>query len=82
MRWLDVPLPILRALYERIPMLAARESLRAATAVALGSGTLRREAAASAWRELEEDAGLAPRQRVLRRPTRAELAAIGIITTP
>ncbi|HZP97226.1 MAG TPA: hypothetical protein VFC31_12980 [Candidatus Limnocylindria bacterium] len=80
MRWLDVPLPLLRALYERIPMLAARESLRAATAVALGSGTLRRGAAASVWRELGDQAGLGPRRRVLRRPTRAELAAIGITT--
>lgn len=78
MRWLEVPLPLLRALYERIPMLAAREALRTATSVALGSGTLRREAAASAWRELDEQAELAPRRRVLRRPTAAQLAAIGI----
>lgn len=79
MRWLEVPLPLLRALYERIPMLAARESLRGATAIALGGGTLRREAAASAWRELEDQAGLtSPRRRILRRPTAAELAAIGI----
>ena len=80
MSWLDVPLPLLRAVYERIPKLAARETLRAATAVALGSGTLRPSAAASVWRELEDQAGLAPRRRVLRRPTRAELAAIGITT--
>jgi len=39
-------------------MLAARESLRTATAVALGSGTLKREAAQSAWRELEDQAGI------------------------
>jgi hypothetical protein len=81
MSWLDVPVPLLRALYERTPMLAARESLRAATAVALGSGTMRREAAAAAWRDLEEAAELVPPPRALRRPTKAELAAIGI-TTP
>lgn len=80
MRWLDVPLPLLRALHERIGVLAARETLRNATAVALGSGTLRREAAASTWRELEEQAGLRPRSRVQRRPTKVELAAIGIQT--
>ncbi len=78
MSWLDLPLPLLHSFYERIPMLAAREALRTATSVALGSGTLRREAAASAWRELEEQAGLTPRRRILRRPTAAELAAIGI----
>lgn len=80
MSWLEVPLPLLRALHERIGMLAARETLRTATAVALGSGTLRREAATSTWRELEEQAGLRPRPRVLRRPSAAELAAIGIQT--
>ena len=80
MSWLDVPLPILRALHERIGMLAARETLRTATAVALGSGTLRREATASAWRELEEQAGYARPRRILHRPTAAELAAIGIRT--
>ena len=80
MSWLDVPLPLVLALYERIPMLAARESLRTATAVALGSGTLRREATASAWRELEDQAGLTPRRRILHRPTAAELAGIGIRT--
>jgi len=81
MSWLDLPLPLLRSFYERIPVLAARDALRTATAVALGSGTLRREAAASAWRELEDQAGLTPRRRVLHRPTAAELAAIGIQST-
>ncbi|MDE3095603.1 MAG: hypothetical protein KGK07_06340 [Chloroflexota bacterium] len=80
MSWLDTPLALLRALHERMGMLAARESLRMATAVALGSGTLRREAATAAWRELEEQAELAPRPRILRRPTAAQLAAIGIRT--
>ena len=72
-----MPLPLLLSYYERIPMLAARETLRTATAVALGSGTLKREAVASAWRELEDQAGITPR-RVLHRPTAIELAAIGI----
>jgi hypothetical protein len=80
MSWLDLPLPLLRSFYERIPLLAARETLRSATAAALGSGTLRREAAASAWRELEDQAGITPRRRILHRPTAAELAAIGIRT--
>jgi hypothetical protein len=80
MRWLDVPLPLLRALHERIGMLAARETLRSATAVALGSGTLRREAATSTWRELEEQAGYTRPLRILRRPSAAQLAAIGIQT--
>jgi len=81
MSWLDLPLPLVRSFYERIPVLAARDALRTATAVALGSGTLRREAAASAWRELEDQAGLTPRRRVLHRPTAAELATIGIQST-
>jgi hypothetical protein len=76
-----VPLPLVLSYYERIPMLAARETLRAATAVALGSGTLKREAAASAWRELEDQAGIT-RRRVLHRPTAPELAAIGIVSVP
>ena len=80
MSWLDLPLPLVRSFYERIPKLAAREALRTATAMALGSGTLRREAAASTWRELEDQAGLTPRRRILHRPTAAELAAIGIQT--
>ena len=80
MSWLDLPLQLLHSFYERIPMLAAREALRTATAVALGSGTLRHGAAASAWRELEDQAGLTPRRRILHRPTAAELAAIGIQT--
>jgi len=72
-----VPLPLLRSYYERIPMLTARESLRLAVAVALGSGTLKREAAQLAWRELEDQAGIT-RRRQIRRPTATELAAIGI----
>ena len=80
MSWLDLPLPLVLSFYERIPVLAAREVLRAASAVALGSGTLRREAAASAWRELEDQAGFTPPRRILHRPTAAELAAIGIQT--
>ncbi len=75
-----MPLPLLLSYYERIPMLAARETLRTATAVALGSGTLKREAAASAWRELEDQAGIAPRRRALHRPSATELAAIGIVS--
>ncbi len=75
-----MPLPLLLSYYERIPMLAARETLRTATAVALGSGTLKREAVASAWRELEDQAGIT-RRRVLHRPTATELAAIGIRST-
>ena len=72
-----MPLPLLLSHYERIPMLTARESLRMAVAVALGSGTLKREAAQSAWRELEDQAGIT-RRRQIRRPTATELAAIGI----
>ena len=72
-----MPLPLLLSYYERIPMLAARDTLRTATAVALGSGTLKREAAQSAWRELEDQAGIT-RRRQIRRPTATELAAIGI----
>ena len=77
-----MPLPLLRSYYERIPMLAAREALRTATAVALGSGTLTREAAMSAWRELEDQAGVTPRRRILHRPAATELAALGIVSEP
>lgn len=77
-----MPLPLLRSYHERIPMLAARDTLRAATAVALGSGTLEREVARSAWRELEDQAGITPRRQVLHRPTVAELAALGIVSEP
>jgi len=77
-----VPLPLLRSYYERIPMLAARDTLRTATAVALGSGTLKREAATSAWRELEDQAGITPPRQVLHRPTVTELAALGIVSEP
>ena len=72
-----MPLPLVLSYYERIPMLAARESLRTAAAVALGSGTLKREAVQSAWRELEDQAGIT-RRAPRRRPTAIELEALGI----
>ncbi|HEV8655630.1 MAG TPA: hypothetical protein VGR85_08985 [Candidatus Limnocylindria bacterium] len=57
-------MPLLRALYERIPKLAARETLRMTRATALGSGNMRKGDHAAAWRDLLRQAGFTPPRRL------------------
>lgn len=68
-------MPMLEALYERIPKLAAREQLRAVDATALGTGSMKPDDHKRQWRALLDRAGFPP----ARRPaTPANLRALGI----
>lgn len=72
--WLiDVPIVVLRALAGEIPRLEARRSLRRASEVAMGSGTLRKEDANAlrrSWLRAAGDGAGVPAKRVV---TAAEL---------
>lgn len=59
-----------------MPQLSAEETLDQATAVALGSGTLKKADARRVHAALEKQAS--GRRAVVRRPGPAELAAMGI----
>lgn len=68
---------MLTALYERMPMLQAREQLRMATAITLGTGALDVKDQRALRRELEDAAGI-QRPRLVSPPTPAALDALGI----
>lgn len=66
---------LLYAHAEMLPRLAAREDMRMATAVALGTGSLRKPDAQRTWRALQRDARGGVGGRVA---SPADLAAAGI----
>ena len=69
---------VLAALYERQSVLQAREQMRLAVAVALGSGTMAPKDHRTAWDDLQDRAGVLRPQPVSGRPSPLVLAAMGI----
>lgn len=69
-------MPLLRELADELPRLEAAETLRMATAIAIGTGSLERDALRSAVRDLEREAGLV--RPLSREGALAAAAALGI----
>lgn len=57
MSWLEVPVPLLAALAERLPRLQAEDSMRRATENAYGAGTMRDDDRKALWRSWRDEAG-------------------------
>lgn len=61
MSWLEVPVPLLAALAERLPRFMSEESMRRATENAYGAGTMRDDDRKALWRSWRDEAGYAER---------------------
>lgn len=81
MGWFAMPVAVLDAYVQTMPVLRARETLRLSSTVSLGAGRLSEADSKSMYRSLRSEAGLV-RQRVVRAPGRAseasDLAHMGI----
>lgn len=86
MRWLTLPVPIVRAFIAQLPRLEAREALHSAAQTALGSGSLQRGKAREIERRWQRQAeGPRERQPATTQSVWGGLASMGgvkVITVP
>jgi hypothetical protein len=75
--WLDTPVADIDALIMEIASVRAEESMEAATVVAAGTGSLKKEDAKSVWREWKRALGIGKRK-MSKDDLGAAMAASGI----